>query len=163
MDRTAYKNRHIKEHYDRINFVIPKGEKGRIKKICSEIGASVNEYLYMLVCNDLVDGTSRMAEKKQGFSAEQERMLEKWQVPRKYYEMIEDLSYTKDEGYFIYLKKGYVNDVTGSRNIHCMKTRVSKRRRERHWITLIPQCAPVTPPPKSKWMRSTVALSLEKV
>ncbi len=48
-------------------------------------------------------------------------MLEKWQVPRKYYEMIEDLSYTKDEGYFIYLKKGYVNDVTGSRNIHCMK------------------------------------------
>ena len=122
MDRTAYKNRHIKEHYDRINFVIPKGEKDRIKKICSKIGTSVNEYLYMLVCNDLVDGTSRMAEKKQGFNAEQERMLEKWQVPRKYYEMIEDLSYTKDEGYFIYLKKGYVNDVTGSRNIHCMKT-----------------------------------------
>ena len=27
MDRTAYKNRHIKEHYDRINFVIPKGER----------------------------------------------------------------------------------------------------------------------------------------
>ena len=52
MDRTAYKNRHIKEHYDRINFVIPKGEKDRIKKICSEIGAGVNEYLYMLVCND---------------------------------------------------------------------------------------------------------------
>ena len=67
MDRTAYKNRHIKEHYDRINFVIPKGEKDRIKKICSEIGASVNEYLYMLVCNDIADGTSRMAEKKQGF------------------------------------------------------------------------------------------------
>ncbi len=122
MDRTAYKNRHIKEHYDRINLVIPKDEKDRIKKIRSEIGASVNEYLYMLVCNDLADGTSRMAEKKQGFNAEQERMLEKWQVPRKYYEMIEDLSYTKDEGYFIYLKKGYVNDVTGSRNIHCMKT-----------------------------------------
>lgn len=127
MTRTAYKNQHIKEHYDRINFVIPKGEKDRIKKICSEIGASVNEYLYILVCNDLADGTSRMAEKKQGFNAEQERMLEKWQVPRKYYEMIEDLSYTKDEGYFIYLKKGYVNDVTGSRNIHCMKTSEVRR------------------------------------
>ena len=127
MDRTAYKNRHIKEHYDRINFVIPKGEKDRIKKICSEIGASVNEYLYMLVCNDLADGTSRIAEKKQGFNAEQVRMFEKWQVPRKYYEMIEDLSYTKDEGYFIYLKKGYVNDVTGSRNIHCMKTSEVRR------------------------------------
>ncbi len=36
--------------------------------------------------------------------------------------MIEDLSYTKDEGYFIYLKRGYIKDVTGSRNIHCMKT-----------------------------------------
>lgn len=45
-------------------------------------------------------------------------MLEKWQVPRKYYDMIEDLSHTKEEGYFIYLKPGYVNDVTGSRNIH---------------------------------------------
>ena len=81
MDRTAYKNRHIKEHYDRINFVIPKGEKDRIKKIRSEIGASVNEYLYMHVCNDLADGTSRMAGKKQSFNAEQEWMLEKWQVP----------------------------------------------------------------------------------
>ena len=45
MDRTAYKNRHIKEHYDRINFVIPKGEKDRIKKICSEIGASAKKIL----------------------------------------------------------------------------------------------------------------------
>ncbi len=127
MDRTAYKNRHIKEHYDRINLVIPKGEKDRIKGVCSKMGASVNEYLYMLVCNDLADGTSRMAEKKQGFNAEQERRLEKWQVPRKYYEMIEDLSYTKDEGYFIYLKKGYINDMTGSRNIHCMKTSEVRR------------------------------------
>jgi len=49
----------IKEHYDRINLVIPKGEKDRIKNVCSEIGASVNEYLYMLVCNDLAGGTSR--------------------------------------------------------------------------------------------------------
>lgn len=127
MTRTAYKNQHIKEHYDRINFVIPKGEKDRIKGVCSEMGVSVNEYLYMLVCNDLADGTSRMAVKKQGFNAEQERMLEKWQVPRKYYDMIEDLSYTKDEGYFIYLKKGYVNDVTGSRNIQCEKTSEVRR------------------------------------
>ena len=79
------------------------------------------------LCNDLADGTNRMVERKQGFHAEQERIFEKWQVPRKYYEMIEDLSYTKDEGYFIYLKKGYVNDVTGSRNIHCMKTSEVRR------------------------------------
>lgn len=54
-------------------------------------------------------------------------MLEKWQVPKKYCDMIEDLSYTKNEGYFIYLNEGYVNDVTGSRSIHCERT--SKVRR----------------------------------
>lgn len=41
-------------------------------------GAGVNEFLYMLVCNDLADGTSRMAGKKRGFSTEQEQFtLEK--------------------------------------------------------------------------------------
>lgn len=39
----------------------------------------------------------------------------------------------------------------------------AKRRRERYWITPIPQHIPVTLPLKSKWMQSTVALSLEKV
>ena len=38
MTRTAYKNQHIKEHYDRINLVIPKGEKEKIKDICSKMG-----------------------------------------------------------------------------------------------------------------------------
>lgn len=122
MDRTAYKNQHAKQHYDRINFTPPKGEKERIKAAAAGLGMSVNEYLYALVCDDLASGASKLGKKKQGFNKEQRHMLEKWQVPRKYHEMIEDLSYTKDEGYFIYLKDGYVNDVTGSRNIHCEKT-----------------------------------------
>lgn len=63
---------------------------------------------------DLASGESRFGKKKQGFNEEQRSMLEKWQVPQKYYEMIENMSYTKDEGYFIYLKEGYVNDATGS-------------------------------------------------
>lgn len=88
---------------------------------------SVNEYLFALVCDDLASGESRFGKKKQGFNEEQRRMLEKWQVPRKYHDMIEDLSYTKDEGYFIYLKEGYVNDATGSRNIHCEKTSEVRR------------------------------------
>lgn len=50
MDRTAYKNRNIKEHYDRINFVIPKGEKDRIKKICSEIGGQVSMNISICLC-----------------------------------------------------------------------------------------------------------------
>ena len=86
------------------------------------LGMSVNEYLYALVCDDLAAGESRLVKKKQGFSEKQKRMMEKWQIPRKYYEMIQDLSYTKEEGYFIYLKPGYINDITGSRNIHCEKT-----------------------------------------
>ena len=40
----------------------------------------------------------------------QRRMLEKWQVPKKYYDMIEDMFYSKEEGYFIYLKDGFTND-----------------------------------------------------
>ena len=48
--------------------------------------------------DDLASGEGRFGKKKQGFHEEQRRMLEKWQVPRKYHDMIEDLSYTKDEG-----------------------------------------------------------------
>lgn len=127
MNRTEYKNKHRKEHYDRIEFALPKGEKGRIKEAANTLGMSVNEYLYALVCDDLATGESRLGKKKQGFNEEQQRMLEKWQVPRKYYDMIEDLSYTKEEGYFIYLKAGFINDVTGSRNIHCEKTAEVRR------------------------------------
>lgn len=127
MDRTAYKNQHCREHYDRIPLTIPKGEKERVKAAASALGMAVNEYLYALICDDLATGESRLGKKKQGFNEEQRHMLEKWQVPRKYYEMIEDLSYTKEEGYFIYLKKGYINDVTGSRNIHCEKTAEVRR------------------------------------
>ncbi len=127
MDRTAYKNQHCREHYDRIYLTIQKGEKERVRAAASALGMSVNEYLYALVCDDLAAGESRLGKKKQGFNEEQRRMLEKWQVPRKYYDMIEDLSYTKDEGYFIYLKPGFINDVTGSRNIHCEKTSEVRR------------------------------------
>ena len=131
MDRTAYKNRHIKEHYDRINLVIPKGEKDRIKNVCFEMGASVNEYLYMLVRNDLAGGTSRMAAKKQGFNEEQERMLDKWQIAEKYREMIESMDIEEINGmnkyYTIILKKGYINDITGSRQIHTNKMQDLRR------------------------------------
>ena len=134
MNRTVYKNQHIKEHYDRINLVIPKGEKDKIKGVCSEMGTSVNEYLYMLVCNDLAGGTSRMAAKKQGFSAEQEQMLDKWQIAEKYRKMIESMDIEEINGmnkyYTIILKKGYINDITGSRQIH-----TSKMQEIRHIIT----------------------------
>ena len=127
VNRTKYKNRHAKEHYDRINFKIPIGEKERIRAGASAIGMSVNEYLYALICDDLASGESKFGKKKQGFNEEQRRMLEKWQVPKKYYDMIEDMSYSKEEGYFIYLKDGFTNDVTGSRSIRSEKTSEVRR------------------------------------
>lgn len=52
MNRTAYKNQHCREHYDRIPLTIPKGEKDRVKAAAAALGMSVNEYLYALVCDD---------------------------------------------------------------------------------------------------------------
>ena len=127
VNRTENKNQHAKEHYGRINFKIPIGEKERIRAAAFAIGMSVNEYLYALICDDLASGESKFGKKKQGFNEEQRRMLEKWQVPKKYYDMIEDMSYSKEEGYFIYLKDGFTNDVTGSRSIRSEKTSEVRR------------------------------------
>jgi len=120
--RTEYANEKIRELYDRINLTVPKGKKDEIKQVLSGSGKSVNEYIYMLICADL-DGTgSRILKKQHGLTPEQEKQLDKWQVPRKYHEMIESMSYDKKEGYYIYLKEGYINDVTGSRTIRTEKT-----------------------------------------
>ncbi len=122
MSRTKYKNNHTKENYDRISLLVPKGQKIELQKIATNLDISLNEYINLLISNDISSGSSKLAEMKKGFSDEQKRMLDKWQVGRKYHEMINSMSYTKDDGYFIYLKKGYINDVTKSRVIHCNKT-----------------------------------------
>ena len=81
MNRTEYRNQFCKDHYDRINLAIPKGERERVKMAASGLGMSVNEYLYALICDDPASGESKFGKKKQGFNEEQRRMLEKWQVP----------------------------------------------------------------------------------
>ncbi len=127
MDRTAYKNQHIRDHYDRINLTIPKGEKDRIRAAASNMQISVNEYLYMLVCEDLSGGESKLSKKKQGFSEEDQKILDKWQIASKYRDMIQDFHASKEDGYFIYLKEGFINDVTGSRSIHADKMQEIRR------------------------------------
>ncbi len=122
MNRTKYKNQHQKEKYDRIPLNVPKGEKVMLQGVAAKMNVSLNEYLNMLIRDDLSTGESKLSQKKKGFSAAQQAMLDKWQVGRKYHEMIEDMSYSKENGYFIYLKKGYINDITKSRSIHCNKT-----------------------------------------
>lgn len=77
----------------------------------------MSEYIFTLICNDL-DGTSTsIKEQKQGFSDEDMALLNKWQVSKRYYEMIENVSLIKGD-YYIQLKAGYINDITGSREIH---------------------------------------------
>ena len=44
-------------------------------------------------------------------------MLLKWEVKEKYHPMIESASYTKSQGYYIRLKKGFINDISGSEEI----------------------------------------------
>jgi len=132
MNRTEYKNRHRKEHYDSILFVFPKGEKDRIKQAASELKMSVNEYLYALVCDDLVSGKSKLGEKlNPEFTDEQQALLDKWQVAQKYRDMIQRMHVDTINGmnkhYTIELKKGYINDVTGSRLIQCDKTAELRR------------------------------------
>ncbi len=53
MTRTAYKRQHIREHYDRINLCVPKGEKAKIRAVVETMQISINEYLFRLVCADL--------------------------------------------------------------------------------------------------------------
>ena len=116
MDRTTYKNQHIKEHYDRINLIVPKGQKDNIKRIAEEMGMSVNEYICTLIFKDTATGHSLMQVHK-GLTEEQIEQLDKWQVAAKYRQMIESFSGSMTEGYVIRLKKGFINDVSGSNMI----------------------------------------------
>lgn len=119
MDVVTYKNQYTRSHYDRIGLIIPKGQKDRIKDIAQGLGVSVNEYIYMLFCNDVSSGDSKLLKSKQSIGAAELELLEKWQISKKYFDMIESMSCDKVEGYFIHLKEGYINDITGNRNIHC--------------------------------------------
>lgn len=65
MNRTEYKNNFDREHYERINLVVPKGMKDIIKALASSKGMSVNAYIQDLVRKDqcgLFD-TMQIAEK----------------------------------------------------------------------------------------------------
>lgn len=121
MSRTEYKNQYSRERYDRLNLVLPKGQKELLKEQCDKMELSVNEYIRLLIQNDMINGTSKLKEKMSGFTDEQYKLMDKWQIPTKYRDMIQDFHYSKDDGYFIRLKKGYINDVTGSRIIQVEK------------------------------------------
>lgn len=121
MERNEYKNQFNKDHYDRINLVLPKGQKSILKDFCSQMDISINEYIKLLIQADTRSGASKLMTMMSGFTEEQRQIMDKWQIPEKYRDMIQDFHYSKEDGYFIRLKKGYINDVTGSRIIHVDK------------------------------------------
>lgn len=121
MNRTDYKNQHIKDNYDRISLVLPKGQKSLLKDFCEKMDISLNEYIKLLIQADTRSGSSKLMSMMQGFTEEQRAMMDKWQIPEKYRDMIQDFHHSKEDGYFIRLKKGYINDITGSRIIQVEK------------------------------------------
>lgn len=48
-----YQNNYVKEKYDRISLIVPKGRKEEIKKRAAAEGKSVNEYINSLIDEDM--------------------------------------------------------------------------------------------------------------
>ena len=108
--RTEYKNQKNKVLYDQILLNVPKGTKDRLKEVSSTIGISVNEYLNRLIKADL---------EKDHKHEDLTSMLLKWEVKEKYHSMIQDAFFIPTTGYYIKLKKGFINDHDNSDEILC--------------------------------------------
>lgn len=114
MNRTDYKNEHRKAKYDRLELTLPNGWKDKLKEVSSIMGISVNEYVCRLIKQD-IDNDHK--------PEDMVTMLNRWEVQRKYHSMIESASYTKGQGYYIKLKKGFISDYSNSEEILCKNTR----------------------------------------
>ena len=112
---TDYRNQFTRDHYDRLSLALPKGMKDRIRDAANQNSTSVNDYIIRLIDRDIDEqGHSHLATLSR-FGEPEKRILQKWQVAAKYYDMIEAIS--EQDGYYVLLKQGFINDVTGSRTI----------------------------------------------
>jgi predicted DNA binding CopG/RHH family protein len=55
-NQIEYQNRYMKEKYDRIGLMVPKGRKDEIKEQAASRGMSVNEYINRLIEADMEAG-----------------------------------------------------------------------------------------------------------
>lgn len=101
MDRTAYKNQFNADHYERINFSVPKGMKQVIKDLAADKGMSMNRYFLHLIMKD------------------QEEMFDSMQLAEKSREKILTIRGNTNDGYDVILKDGRV--------LHC-RTRLEVRK-----------------------------------
>lgn len=51
--RTRASNKYNAKAYDRLNIVVPKGERERIKEYAASKGESLNSYVYKLITADM--------------------------------------------------------------------------------------------------------------
>lgn len=49
----AYNNKWIGEKYDRINLLVPKGDRDRIRARAEALGESVQQYINRLIADDM--------------------------------------------------------------------------------------------------------------
>ncbi len=52
-NQIAYQNQFIKDKYDRIQFLVPKGEKEKIKAYVKEQGKSMNQFMCDLIKKEM--------------------------------------------------------------------------------------------------------------
>ncbi|MBR5582980.1 MAG: hypothetical protein IKW21_00460 [Lachnospiraceae bacterium] len=114
MSRTEYKNQKNKELYEQILLNVPKGTKDKLKSISSTVGISVSEYINRLIKADI---------EKDHKSEDMVTMLNRWEVKSKYHPMIQEASFLPTTGYYIRLKKGFINDHFNSDEILCRTTK----------------------------------------
>ena len=121
MNRSKYIDNHRKNNYDRLEVLLPKGQKEVLASVCIGLGISVNEYVRTLIANDLQGNKSALLTKSNISDTVDPSLLTKWQIPKKYRLMIESATYSKENGYFIRLKDGYINSLTNTKIIHVYK------------------------------------------
>lgn len=93
MNRNAYKNQFNADHYERINFSVPKGMKSVIKGLAADKGMSMNKYFLYLINKD------------------QESLFDNMQLAEKSREKILTINGNTHDGYNVVFKDG--------RTIHC--------------------------------------------
>lgn len=113
-NRTDYKNDFRKAKYDRLELTLPPGTKDRLKEVSATLGISVNDYVGRLIKADI---------EKDHKSEDMVTMLNRWEVKEKYHPMIQEASFLPTTGYYIRLKKGFINDHFDSDEILCRTTR----------------------------------------
>lgn len=89
MNRSEYKNKFYKDHYERIDLAVPIGMKSIIKSLASDKGMSVNAYIQDLVRQD------------------QNGLFDTMQIAEKNREMISGISGNMHDGYNVIFKDGH--------------------------------------------------------